>query len=43
MNLPHFKYHPDPLKTEVFVERRAVCPCCGKETDVVYEGPFYSI
>lgn len=43
MKIPYFKYHPDPMKTEVFVERAAVCPCCGKETDVVYEGPFYSI
>lgn len=42
MKIPYFKYHPDPLKTEVFVKRSAVCPCCGKETSVVYEGPFYS-
>ncbi|MCI8909542.1 MAG: CbrC family protein [Oscillibacter sp.] len=43
--LPHFKYHPDPLKTEMFKkqEKPSLCPCCGKETLITYEGPFYSI
>ncbi len=43
--LPVFKYHPDPFATGVFreLEEPAACPCCGKETDVVYEGPFYCV
>lgn len=43
-NIPTFKYHPDPLATGIFceLEEPAVCPCCGEETSVVYEGPFYS-
>lgn len=40
--MPYFRYHPDPFATGVFVERKAVCPCCGQETPVTYEGPFYS-
>lgn len=45
MELPVFKYHPDPFKTEVFRRREeaVLCPCCGKETFVTYEGPFYSV
>lgn len=45
MAFPAFKYHPDPFKTEIFrkLGEPAVCPCCGKETSVVYEGPFYSV
>ena len=44
-NLPIFKYHPDPLATGIFseLEEPAVCPCCGEETSVIYEGPFYSV
>lgn len=41
--IPVFKYHPDPFRTEVFVRQQepSSCPCCGKPTLVVYEGPFY--
>ena len=39
-----FKYHPDPLKTGEFKnDQIMVCDCCGKQTDVYYTGPFYSI
>lgn len=39
-----FKYHPDPLKTRAFLnDKTVVCECCGKETDVYYTGPFYSV
>ena len=42
--LPFFKYHPDPLKTGTFeTDETVVCDCCGKETDVYYSGPFYSV
>ena len=44
-NIPVFKYHPDPFATGVFteLEEPAACPCCGEETSVVYEGPFYCV
>lgn len=39
----NFKYHPDPLKTGIFKnDKTVVCECCGKETDVYYDGPFYT-
>ena len=42
--LPFFKYHPNPLKTGTFeTDKTVVCDCCGKETDVYYSGPFYSV
>ena len=43
--LPYFRYHPDPLATKVFreLESPVPCPCCGKGTSVIYEGPFYAI
>lgn len=43
--LPYFRYHPDPLATGVFreLESPVTCPCCGKSTSVIYEGPFYAI
>lgn len=45
MSLPVFQYHPDPFRTGVFKRREeaVTCPCCGKETHVTYEGPFYSV
>lgn len=40
----NFKYHPDPLKTGAFKnDKTIVCDCCGKQTDVYYTSPFYSI
>ena len=43
--MPVFKYHPDPFRTGVFreLEEPETCPCCGKKTTTVYEGPFYSV
>ena len=42
--LPFFKYHPDPLKTGTFeTDKTVICDCCGKETDIYYSGPFYSV
>jgi len=39
-----FKYHPEPLKTGLFKDdTTVVCECCGKETGVYYDGPFYSV
>ena len=40
--LPHFRYHPDPFKTEVFKEDASVvCECCEQATDVYYRGSIY--
>ncbi len=41
--LPFFKYHPDPLRTGAFSEYGGVCDCCGKVSDVIYEGPCYCV
>ena len=43
MSKYNFKYHPDPLATEIFKNDKTItCECCGKETDVYYVGPFYT-
>lgn len=43
--LPVFRYHPNPIETGAFrkVEDEVVCGCCGKKTNMVYHGPFYSV
>ena len=40
----YYKYHPDPLKTGAFHNDKTMrCQCCGKDTDIYYTGPFYSV
>ena len=40
--LPHFCYHPDPFKTDVFKEDASVlCECCEQATGVYYRGSIY--
>ena len=40
--LPHFRYHPDPFKTEVFKEDvSVVCECCEQATGVYYRSSIY--
>lgn len=42
--LPAFKYHPNPIETGAFQKGTPQkCDCCGCETDIWYESPFYSI
>ncbi len=43
--LPRFRYHPDPLETGAFltVDEAVTCECCGKPTQIYYDGPFYAI
>lgn len=42
--LPAFKYHPDPIRTGAFIKGEIqTCQCCGKETDIWYKSPFYSV
>jgi uncharacterized protein CbrC (UPF0167 family) len=41
--LPHFKYHPDPLGTDSFsLGEPVTCDCCGLDTTIHYSSPFYS-
>ena len=43
MMLPKFKYHPDPIKTGAFLQGAPhICDCCGNQTEIWYESPFYS-
>lgn len=42
MELPHFRYHPDPLATGSIKESDAICPCCGEARGFAYSGTFYS-
>jgi uncharacterized protein CbrC (UPF0167 family) len=42
MNLPLFKYHPDPIKTGVIKESNNVCVCCRKNRGYIYTGPVYT-
>ncbi|MDK9806970.1 CbrC family protein, partial [Vibrio sp. D406a] len=30
MELPKFKYHPDPIATGVFEKSDDICECCSK-------------
>ncbi|WP_435237816.1 CbrC family protein [Psychromonas sp. PT13] len=41
--LPNFRYHPDPISSEVFVPSSKICPVCNKVNSLEYVGPFYSI
>ena len=43
MELPAFKYHPDPVKTGSIEHKETDCPVCGQKRAYVYVGPFYSI
>src|SRR5690242_10257801 len=43
MDLPQFKYHPDPLATGSVVASDAECACCGKSRGFLYAGPVYAL
>jgi uncharacterized protein CbrC (UPF0167 family) len=42
MALPTFKYHPDPITTEIVVKSNTGCVCCGKARGFIYTGPVYA-
>ncbi|QZA81949.1 CbrC family protein [Deefgea piscis] len=42
MNLPLFKYHPDPVSTGSIIKSDAVCECCGQSRGYIYTGPVYA-
>lgn len=43
MNLPTFKYHPDPIATGSIEESDAECVCCEKQRGYIYTGPVFSV
>jgi uncharacterized protein CbrC (UPF0167 family) len=43
MELPKFKYHPDPISTGSIEESNESCDCCGKKTGYIYSASFYCI
>ena len=42
MDLPNFRYHPDPLASGSVVASDAKCRCCKKARGYIYTGPVYS-
>jgi uncharacterized protein CbrC (UPF0167 family) len=43
MEIPVFKYHPDPIATGSIVASRGVCPVCEQYRDYAYYGVPYGI
>jgi uncharacterized protein len=43
MNLPNFRYHPDPLATGSIERSDDPCVCCGQTRGFVYVGPVYAV
>ena len=39
--LPHYRYHPDPVRTGVVVEGDDVCRACERARGWIYTGPAY--
>jgi uncharacterized protein CbrC (UPF0167 family) len=42
MELPIFKYHPNPLATGAIKESIAACECCGRAGGFIYTSHLYS-
>lgn len=43
MNLPVFKYHPDPLTTGSVIYSDTRCRCCGEQRGYIYTSSVYCI
>jgi len=41
MNLPTFRYHPDPIATGSIEASDKTCVCCGRQRGFIYVGPAY--
>lgn len=41
--IPHFKYHLDPLKTGSAEKREFICACCQQSSHYAYTGTQISI
>ena len=42
MELPKFKYHPDPISTGAIVASEEICECCGKSRGYIYTSSIYA-
>lgn len=42
MELPEFRYHPNPYTAGVVAGAEEACECCGEARGLFYTGPFYS-
>lgn len=42
MQLPYFKYHPDPISTGSIEKSSKICEACEKLRGYIYIGSFYS-
>ena len=42
MDLPVFRYHPDPVASGSIEASDAQCACCGQRRRFIYTGPAYS-
>jgi uncharacterized protein CbrC (UPF0167 family) len=42
MELPTFRYHPDPIGSGSVVASDTTCACCGKSRGHIYTGPVYA-
>lgn len=43
MELPKFKYHPNPFSTGAFEDSDATCRCCGEARGCIYAGSVYAV
>lgn len=41
--LPHFRYHPNPIATGAVKPSDAICVCCGQSRGHIYCGPVYAV
>jgi uncharacterized protein CbrC (UPF0167 family) len=41
MDLPEFRYHPDPIRSGSIVPSDTQCVCCGARRGFIYTGPVY--
>src|SRR6202035_4730909 len=41
MDLPTFRYHPDPLASDSIERSDAICACCNQPRGYIYTGPTY--
>jgi uncharacterized protein CbrC (UPF0167 family) len=41
MDLPAFKYHPDPIATGAIKQSEAICDCCTKSRGYIYTSNLY--
>jgi uncharacterized protein len=43
MDLPAFRYHPDPIATGSIAASEKECACCGQRRGYIYAGPVYAV